>query len=236
MHVLLIACVAKPSCLSCVCDDGPWLLDRPSRDAAVSNLGDTSRARILLQRLRRGEDVTVASIGGSITHGHGSRGGVEWSRAVFDWLSARWPAAHGEHRYVNAAVAAVPPGYHVMCMQDRMPARVDLLLLELAANSDVSQTSSAGAMELLIRRALRWPGAPVVLLVDWLSIRPWGRSAAMPPPPPPLASRAAAQARSVRRDEWEYYAQSARTVLRQMAAYYRLAHLSSAAALIHLDR
>ena len=208
------------------CNQEPWLLSRSSLDAAIANLGDAGRMRRLIGRLRQGENITVTAIGGSITAARPVmiRGGMSWPRAVVDWLAARWPPRHGHHRLINAAVAATPASYHVMCMQNRVPASVDLILLELGANADVRRRWEAGALEALIRRALSWPSAPAVVLVDWLNVRKyeWHRHGGADP---------------ARHDkEFDYNALSPRTVLQQLASWYRVPRLTAAAALVHSDR
>ena len=161
----------------------PWLLDRIHRDAGVANLGSVERALPLLARLRRGVNVTVAAIGGSVTAGHGAtvdptqefpshgagRKNRGWARMFFESMERHWPPSQGgAHVFANGAIPAVPPPYFLMCMHDCVPSRVDLLFVELAMNSDGRRRNHAGAVEQIVRRALRWPGRPVVILIDWI--------------------------------------------------------------------
>lgn len=236
-----------------------FLLDRASRDAAIDNLGDLSRAEALLSRLKQGEPVTLAAVGGSITAGHGAWGPAKnsgWSRVLFDALEQRWPARPGsQHTYANGAIPAVPPPYFLACLHDCIPAPVDMLLIELAANSDATRRNHIGAIEALIRRALTWPGAPLVLLIDWTDHWGWpisnGRynrtaAAGSAAGSDRHFSRASRQAssRAARgpffapkpHSDWDYYAVSAPRINRHLSSYYRVPHLSTSAALWHHDR
>ena len=222
-------------------------LPRASRDAAIANLGELTRIHRVLDRLREGGNITLAAVGGSITLGSGYKhrpgGGIArrftpppghglknmgWSRILFDRLAARWPPTAGSaHRYANGAIGAVQPPYFAMCLHLCLPPSADVLLLEFSCNSGNSEARRG--MELLVRRALSWPGSPAVVLVSW-SDGWYGTQRAYN-----ASGRGTFQ--PTYNSDWNIGAgETARNYYQRLAEYYRLPHISARGALWRSDR
>lgn len=222
------------------------LLPRPSRDAAIANLGELTRIHRVLDKLRDGQNITLAAVGGSITLGSGYKhrpGGalgrrftpppgyglknMGWSRIVFDRLAARWPPMAGLHRYANGAIGAVQPPYFAMCLHLCLPSSADIIMLEFSCNS--GNTEARRGMELLVRRALAWPGSPAVVLVSWTDGWYGQQRAAN------ASGRGSMQA--AYNSDWHIGAgETARNYYQRLAEYYRLPHVSARGALWRSDR
>ena len=165
---------------------------------------------------------------------------------LFDLIEERWPASHGRaHSYANGAIAAAPPSFFNLCLHTVIPPHVDLLLLEFGANTDAKTRTHLGGVEGVMRRALRWPGRPAVLLVDWTSHWGWpvenGRAVRITGPMPPRwALRPGLAGRphhvSAALSDWDYFAISERHAIQRLSSYYQIPHVATHAALWHYDR
>ena len=151
---------------------------------SVSHEGGLGRIRCFLAKLRAGENVTVAVLGGSVSAGSSSRVRPDQSglfhRKLQRWIATRFPGSHVSH--VNAAMPAVPPGYMEQCLALHIPSTVDLVLLEAAANmcgrvkpgeaSDATASATIDPCELgrqsverMLRQVMRYPTNPAVIMV-----------------------------------------------------------------------
>ena len=79
---------------------------------AVSHEGGLNRLRCFAAKLRAGNNVSIAVLGGSVSAGSSSRVRPDQSglyhRKLQRWLQSRFPGHVG---HINAAMPAVPPGY-----------------------------------------------------------------------------------------------------------------------------
>jgi len=158
---------------------------------SISHEGGLNRLRCFAAKLRSGENVSIAVLGGSVSAGSSSRVRTDQSglyhRKLQRWLQSRFPSNNIFH--INAAMPAVPPGYMEQCLSLHVPPTVDLVLLEASANmcgralrKDHASTASstAGApdqppsdaceagrqsVERMLRQILQYPTAPAVIFV-----------------------------------------------------------------------
>ena len=118
--------------------------DAPPQPLSVSQLqqtlsheGNLERLRCFMQKLRDGQNVTLAAVGGSITAGSSTTVSKVLSGTfhmkVHHWLQRRYPQAHIRH-----ATAAIPSvfheGYMEHCLTGHVAQSADLVLLDTPAN------------------------------------------------------------------------------------------------------
>jgi hypothetical protein len=104
---------------------------------ALSHEGSLERLRCFMQKLRSGQNVTLAAVGGSITAGSSTAVSKDLSGTfhmkVHQWLQRRYPQAHIRH-----ATAAIPSVYHEdymeHCLTGHVAQSADLVLLDTPAN------------------------------------------------------------------------------------------------------
>lgn len=141
----------------------------PGADAAIFarslvSMGDTARLQHVLAKARRGEAITVAVIGGSITAGaSASKEENRWGNRVAQWWRV-WATKNGrpteQVKFINAGIGAT--GSNIAA--HRAPAQLlvhkpDLVVAEFAVNDPDSQFA-AETLEGLVRQVLRQPQRP----------------------------------------------------------------------------
>ncbi len=148
-------------CGMCVAsdDNGPLWMDRSVVDA-----GDFSRLRIALCKASRGEAITVASIGGSITAGASATSEENrWANRAAAWWREKYP--HTEMRFINAGIGATGSniGAHRI-RRDVLAARPDVVMVEFAVN-DAGSSIAGETLEGLLRQILALPNFPAVVML-----------------------------------------------------------------------
>lgn len=123
---------------------------------------DFSRLQRVFAKARRGEQITLGVIGGSITEGSlatvPARSYVARLRA---WWSDTFPRS--EIRLVNAGISGTGSLYGAFRAQrDLLEAKPDLVVIEFAVND---ASADAPAYEGLVRQILARPNAPALLLL-----------------------------------------------------------------------
>ena len=175
-----------------------YLLNERHLSASLQVRGAAAQAARLWARLERGEPVRIGVLGASVAMSGGCQrehqphircadfdglsyekrwayGGRAKGRVrgfvmqVLDWINATWP--HAEHRVFNGASDGNPAAVLERCMLSALPADVDLVLLEFG-----SARSDPYSVERIIRRLLRLPGRPMLVLVN---VREWCRCGAL---------------------------------------------------------
>ena len=131
---------------------------------SVVSMGDTARLQHALAKARRGEPVTVAVIGGSITAGaKASRPEKNYGGVLAQWWRQTFPKAKIE--LVNAGIGATGSNYGALRAQrDLLARRPDFVVIEYAVNDGNSQ-ASAESLEGLVRQVLKQPNQPAVVLL-----------------------------------------------------------------------
>ena len=132
-------------------------------DRSVANLGDTARIQHVLAKARRGENIVVGAIGGSITDGGHVRPGARYGKRVTTWFQKTFPKAAA--KYVNAGVGATGSDFGALRAQrDLLAHKPDLVIVEFAVN-EPNELASAESMEGLVRQFLKHPNHPAVILL-----------------------------------------------------------------------
>lgn len=165
----------RPELLRAIWPQSGVLLNSTQIAGATELVGDDARLACVRGKLRRGESISMAAVGGSVTAGSNYRvltsdGSFLYHQKLLLALQRLYPASHS---LLNGGVPATGPTYMEHCVHDHLPrgSAVDLVLLEYAVNTD----RQPAAFERLLRILLRDPRAPAVIVLNvhrWRSIRP----------------------------------------------------------------
>ncbi len=130
-------------------------------DRSLVDAGDPARLHRVMARARRGEPITFAVLGGSITGGGNARSlEYRWANLVWEWWKKTFPQA--KITYVNAGVGATGSPYGVLrldrdLLQHHTP---DVLVIEFAVNDSPGTMEE---MEGIVRRVMKLSNQPAVL-------------------------------------------------------------------------
>jgi hypothetical protein len=125
--------------------------------------GDGGRLRTVFEKARRGEPVTVAAVGGSITAG-GSQTkdpANRYVQQVAKWFEANFPKS--KISFVNAGIGGTNSFYGAMRLhRDVLAKRPDLVIVEWAVNNHAGKDFGE-SYEGVLRQLLRDPGNIAVI-------------------------------------------------------------------------
>lgn len=155
-HLSLCAALALAAGCALAFDNAP-LYPR-----SLVSTGDLSRVWAVLAKAERGEKVTVAVIGGSITQGaKASKPELRYGDLIAQWWRAHFPKA--EVVFVNAGVGATGSNFGALrAPRDLLSHRPDFVVVEYGVN-DGNTEAAAETLEGLIRQILKQPQAPAVV-------------------------------------------------------------------------
>ncbi len=134
-------------------------------DKAMVQTGDTSRLLKAFEKAEKGEEITVAYIGGSITEGYTVQPEECWAFLTHKWLCEKFPGA--QINYVNAGMSGTPSTLGLIrCERDVLAPHgdPDIVFVEFAVN-DAQDDLSMEAYECLVRRLYELPDDPAVILM-----------------------------------------------------------------------
>jgi GDSL-like Lipase/Acylhydrolase family len=140
----------------------PGVSDSIVRRSLVSE-GNTSRLKAVFEKARRGEPITVAAVGGSIT-----AGGTQTRDPANRYIQqiARWFEIHfpnSKISFVNAGIGGTNSFYGAMRLQrDVLSKHPDLVIVEWAVNNQ-SGKDFAESYEGVLRQLLRASGDIAVI-------------------------------------------------------------------------
>ncbi|WP_306813036.1 SGNH/GDSL hydrolase family protein [Paenibacillus soyae] len=140
--------------------------------------GNNKRLKAAIEKAKRGEEVTLAYIGGSITHGAGANplpSGCYAYRSYADFKT-RFGRSGGPIRFIKAGVGGTPSElgmirYERDVLRDGA-VQPDIVIVEFAVNDADDETNGA-CYESLVLKALSAPNKPAVILLfsvfesDW---------------------------------------------------------------------
>ena len=134
------------------------------RDRGLVSKGNESRLVAVMAKARRGEEICVTAIGGSIT-----AGGLQtkdpknrYIARVADWFTQTFPKA--KVRFVNAGIGGTNSLYGAMRVQrDVLSKKPDLVIVEYAVNDNHQVPMFWGSYEGVLRQILREPQQPAVV-------------------------------------------------------------------------
>ncbi len=149
-----------------------YLTDALYKEAVPWDTCDDSALAAVMRKADRGEAVTVAVIGGSITEGTisgGSRDGEAPFRLAYAEIFRRWWAdrfPQAKVTFINAGIGGTDSylGVHRL-RRDVTIKKPDVVLVEFAVNDDGSKPFFKASYDSLVRRLLECDPRPAVLLL-----------------------------------------------------------------------
>lgn len=129
---------------------------------SLVSTGDLSRVWQALAKAQRGEKVTVAVIGGSITQGaKATKLELRYGNLVAGWWRQAFPQAQVE--FVNAGIGATGSNFGALrARRDLLSKNPDFVVVEYGVNDGNTQ-AFAETLEGLVRQILKQPNRPAVV-------------------------------------------------------------------------
>lgn len=137
-------------------------------DSLVST-GNNARLKKVIEKARNGEEVYIATIGGSVTEGAGATGGYGGGYAYLFWQAFAKTYGTGDNiHFVNAGLSGTPSSLGVLRYQshvlDKLGTEPDLLIIEFAVN-DYGEVTNRRAYESLVHQTLTQDNDAAVILL-----------------------------------------------------------------------
>lgn len=143
--------------LSCSAFGGKASTTDLIRQRGLVSLGNTARLQAVFEKARRGEPITIAAIGGSITAGGAATKNIKnrYVNHLAAWFAKNfWKA---KVRAVNAGIGGTNSYYGAMRLQaDVLVHKPDLVVVEYAVNN-MADRGFAESYEGVLRQILRNP-------------------------------------------------------------------------------
>lgn len=133
-------------------------------ERSVLATGNNERMKKVIEKARKGEDVTLAYIGGSITQGYNAGTTEIFAKLSSDYFRETY-ATTGKVNYVNAGLSGTPSLLGLIRSErDIFEAKPDVVFIEFAVN-DGQDNMNKAAFESLLRKALLQEQEPAVVLL-----------------------------------------------------------------------
>lgn len=131
---------------------------------AVSNVGNNYRMKNLMERAAKGEDLTIAFLGGSITQGSvATRPELCYAYRTFEWWVKTFPQA--KFTFVNGGIGGTTSQFGAARVgEDVLAYEPDFCIIEFSVN-DESDAHHMETYEGLVRKVLSYKTKPAVMLV-----------------------------------------------------------------------
>ncbi len=144
--------------------EAPKTMEEQMIAASLMSTGNNIRFKKFLEKVRAGEDVTVAYLGGSITEGYNAGTKEIYAKLVTDYIRMNYGTG-GEVNYVNAGLSGTPSILGLIRSdRDIFVHEPDLLFIEFAVNDGQSAIDNTG-LESLIYKGLTQENEPAVILL-----------------------------------------------------------------------
>lgn len=145
-------------------DYGEGYLDA-LKDEALCNVGEIGRFKTLFDKLKAGEEVTVAYLGGSITAGAGARGDYCYAQQSTNYLVKHFPDAKINH--VNAGIGGTRSDFGgIRVGDDVLSHNPDMVFIEYAVNdAGAGDDYIRETLESLVRTVMGSKTSPAVALI-----------------------------------------------------------------------
>ena len=150
--------------------------------SSLVQTGNNYRLKKAIDRARRGEDVTVAFIGGSITQGAGAIPihtecyAYKTYREFCRYTGRKEDTEGGSIRFIKAGVGGTPSELGLVRFERDVlregSVKPDIVVVEFAVNDEGDETKGE-CYESLVRRILALPGKPAVILFFLVFANDW---------------------------------------------------------------
>ena len=143
--------------------------------ATEMRTGNNVRLKKVIERAQAGEQITIATMGGSITEGAGASTYDEcWARRFAVRFANTYGTGNGSNvTLVNAGVGGTPSTFGYMRFRRDVVSRVpetdpdgypDLVVIEFAVN-DWGEPSGHRCFESMVKEVLEYPNEPAVIIL-----------------------------------------------------------------------
>lgn len=141
------------------------MADRIDYEQGILAMGNDCRIVNCMRKAMRGEPVTVAFLGGSITQGSlSSTPQLCYAYRTYKWWQDSFPKS--EIRYVNAGIGGTTSHLGVGRVQEEvLSENPDFVIVEFSVNDEDESRHFQETYESLVRRLLAAPGKPALMLV-----------------------------------------------------------------------
>ncbi|MGN1303889.1 MAG: SGNH/GDSL hydrolase family protein [Oscillospiraceae bacterium] len=131
---------------------------------ALLNEGNTSRLAAAMEKAKKGESITVAAIGGSITQGTAASGAENcYASRFFAWWQEKFPEC--EVNPVNAGIGGTDSYLGVHRLDEQVLSHSpDVVVIEFSVN-DTDKTMNKYSYDSLVRKVLSAENKPAVILL-----------------------------------------------------------------------
>lgn len=137
-------------------------------EKSLITTGNNYRMKSVMEKAKKGENITVAYIGGSITEGGGSSSYEKcYANLSFENFIEKYSFASSNLHMINAGIGGTPSSLGIIRFsRDLIKNNVspDLIFIEFAVN-DYNEPTGGKAYESMIRKALNLPSKPAVVLI-----------------------------------------------------------------------
>ena len=148
---------------------------RQALQDAVMSTGNNARLKQVIERAGNGEEITVATIGGSITEGAGASRYAEcWAARLRVMFGTAYGTDNGKNVHlVNAGVGGTPSPFGYMRYNREVIGRVpeedadglpDVVVIEFSVN-DWEEPTRHRCYESMVKEILEAPNSPAVILL-----------------------------------------------------------------------
>ena len=130
-------------------------------------LDNQARLEACIQKAKRGEELTLAFFGGSITQGSlATTPENTYAYRVLRWWQERFPKA--KLHYVNGGIGGTTSHFGVArAVEDLLMYEPDFVVVDFSVNDDENQSEFfSETYEGLLRRILSWPSEPGVVVLN----------------------------------------------------------------------
>ncbi|MCH5333686.1 MAG: SGNH/GDSL hydrolase family protein [Agathobacter sp.] len=138
-----------------------------------TNLGNNKRLKAVIEKARAGEQITIATIGGSITEGAGAKKYQEcYAYQFYDKFRQEYGKDDGSNvSFVNAGVGGTGSPFGYLRYERDIVSRVedadglpDIVVIEFSVN-DYQEPTKQHCYESMVKHILSQPNDPVVILL-----------------------------------------------------------------------
>jgi lysophospholipase L1-like esterase len=138
---------------------------REIAERGVINIGNTARFGEKFRKLEKGEPVTIAFLGGSITQGSVASDSTKcYAYNVYSWFKEKFPKS--DITYINAGIGATDSRYGVArAVRDVLSKKPDIVSIEFAVN-DVNEDFCQETFEGCVRKILNSESKPALYMFD----------------------------------------------------------------------
>ena len=150
-------------------DEQVFVLEKGITDKMIElsrlNEGNMTRLAKLFDKLKAGEEVTIAYIGGSITQGSSAGDNLCYARLTTNWFEETYPSA--KINYVRAGIGATGSyiGVHRVD-KDVLANNPDLVFVEFSVNDTTENTErNKESYDSLLRKIWNYQSAPAIVCI-----------------------------------------------------------------------